>query len=506
MDESDANGIDVLGLDGKVVETASDNIRGIVERARPAAKWWASFSIRQRGQHLRKYRDLLLDRMEDLVQVAVAETNKPRFDVIGEVIHSCDVIGYFAKNAHRMLKARSVRPHLFLNKTAEIHYRPYGVVGIITPWNYPIVLVLSPVTQALMAGNAVILKPSEHVTKTALLLQEMFRQLDLPEPVFQIVTGGPPAAVHLASSGVDKIAFTGGQVGGQAIATAAAKTLTPVLLELGGNDAMLVAADADIERAAHAAVWGSFFNAGQSCIAVERCFVEASVADRFLRRVTELTTDLIQRPAGNLDPNGRDHDLGPIISVEQAERLTVLVHDAVDKGAVIAAGGIPSAESRTMFPPTVLSGVMPSMRVMREEIFGPVLAVMRVASIEEAVHLANHTPMGLSASIWTKDMQRARAMAAGLEVGGVVVNDCLTHFGITELPFGGVKRSGYGRTQGREGLLEFCTTQTITRHRFGPRREIQWFPAGNKHKWLSRIARLLFRSGLREKLRRPPGH
>lgn len=431
-----------------------------------------------------------------------AETNKPRFDIVGELFHACDVIGYFAKQSPRLLRPRRIRPHLFVNKQAVIHQRPYGVVGIITPWNYPLVLVLSPVTQALMAGNTVLLKPSEHVTKTALLLERILAKLQLPHLIMQVLPGGPETALALARSPVDKLAFTGGYIAGQAVAEAAAKSLTPILLELGGNDAMLIAADADIERAARAAVWGSFFNAGQSCIAVERCFVEAPVADAFLNRVVDLTRTLTQGNA-TLDPNRPDFDLGPLLLESSVARVQAMIDDAVARGATIRHGGIPNPAAPTMFPPTVLGDVMPSMRVMQEEIFGPLLAVMRVASLEAAVTLANRTPMGLSASIWTRNNRRAQRLAADLEVGGVMVNDCMTHFGIVELPFGGVKRSGFGRTQGREGLLEFCTTQTITTHRFGPRREFQWFPAGKKYRWLQWALRVMFRSGLRQKLRQP---
>lgn len=469
----------------------------LVADARRAAAWWAAQPIRARAQVLLAFRDRLIDALDAVVATAQAETGKPRFDLLGECFQVCDLIGYYARRAPRYLRPRKVWPHLLLNKRAAIHYRPLGTVGIITPGNYPIVLNLSPVIQALITGNAVLLKPSERVTQTALHLARIFQTLALPAPILQLVPGGPEAAVQLAGAGLDKLVFIGGRTGALAVAAAAAQKLTPLVLELGGNDAMIVAADADLERAAHAAVWGAFFNAGQSCIAVERCYVVAAVADRFIERVAALTRSLAWRPLPTAVPeaNSTDGDLGPLSSAEHCRRIAALVAEALEQGACAVVGG-PAARAEgdeTRYPPTVLTGVDHTMRILREEVFGPVLPIMRVADWDEAIARANDSPLGLSASIWTADQRRARATAARLEVGGVVINDCLLHFAIAELPFGGVKGSGFGRLQGREGLLEFCATQTVSRHWFGPRREFHWFPTRGKERWLGRALRSFFR-------------
>lgn len=482
-----------------------DAVDDAVARAREAARVWQTVGVAERAQVLLRYRDQLIDHLEEIIAVVQSETNKPRFDVINEVFQVCNLIGCLARRAPRWLASRRVGSFPLIHKRAEIHYRPLGVVGVISPSNYPVTLALSPVLQALVAGNAVVLKPSEHTTETARLLHQLFEFVPTPSPVFQIVVGGPGKAVALAEAEIDKICFAGGTQGGRVIAQAAARKLMPVLLELGGNDAMLVARDADVERAARAAVWGAFLNAGQSCIAVERCYVDEQVADRFLELVVQHTAELSQGLAN--DPNATvdvsvDHDVGPLLTAGQYHRVAELVADAVERGATVLVGGLPEKHANLCFPPTVLSDVDHNMRLMNEETFGPVLPVMRVAHMDEAVELANDSRYGLSASIWSADVYRARWMASRLRVGGVVINDCLLHFAVAELPFGGRGESGIGRTHGREGLHEFCTTQTITQHRFGPRREFHWFPYGEKHRLMTRAIRLLFRSGFLERFRR----
>lgn len=274
-----------------------------------------------------------------------------------------------------------------------------------------------------------------------------------------------------------------------------------MLLELGGNDAMIVAEDADLERAADAAAWGAFLNAGQSCIAVERAFVARGIFDRFVALVVGRARALSQGPCPGSDV-ADDHDLGPVVTHRQYRRIRELVEDAVRRGASVLVGGAPAvgspADAGRHFPPTVLTGVTRVMRVMAEVVFGPILVVTPVDSMEEAVERANDSPFGLSASIWTADRRLAGRVASLLKVGGVVVNDCLIHYMIPALPFGGLKQSGFGRSQGREGLHEFCALQTLTSHRFGPHREFQCFPYGHKHRLLKRGLRLLFRSGWAE--------
>ncbi len=477
---------------------APADVPAALERARRASAWWGSLPIKQRAKWLLRFRREIIKRLDELVNLVGREVNKPRMDVINEVIQGCRLIGYYARHGAKILRPRRVIPSLLWNKRATIHYRPLGVVGCITPWNYPVTLPLSSVVPALMAGNAVILKPSRWVYQTGLCLQEAFNALNPPEPVLQVVSGGATTGVALAGSGVDKVVFVGGTQGGRDIAQAAAARGTPVLLELGGNDPMLVAADADLERAAQAAVWGAFLNAGQSCVSLERCYVDRAVAEPFTNRVVEIASGLSQGFSAATAPESLprpdwDHDLGPILTPAHVAEVRELLADAIAQGAVVRCGGAPAAADDHLFPPTVLTNVHHGMRIMREELFAPILPIMPVADMDEAIALANDTLYGLSASIWTADRRRARRWADRIHTGGVVINDCLLHFAITEIPFGGIRRSGFGRVNGREGLYEFCATQTVVEHRFGMRKAFHWFPYRDKHRWMARIARLMFR-------------
>ena len=481
------------------VAPGAAEVPDVVAAARRAAAWWRTLSVKERGRWLLKFRRELIDRLDQIVAAIGREINKPRFDAVNEVMQCGLLIGYYARRAPKVLRPRRVTPRFQWNKRAAIYYRPLGVVGCITPWNYPVALPLMSAVPALLAGNAVILKPSRLALRTALCLQEAFDALRPPEPVFQVLSGDRATGVALAGSGVDKMVFVGGNKGARVIAQAAAARFTPLLLELGGNDPMIVAADADVERAAHAAVWGAFFNAGQSCVAVERCYVERPIADRFIERVVEITRGLSQGLSAATAPDslagpGWDHDLGPIVTAEHLAEVRQLLADAVAQGAVVRCGGAPAAADDHCFPPTVLTNVHHGMRIMREEVFAPLLPIMPVCNMDEAIALANDTPYGLSASIWTRNRRRAWRWAEQFHTGGVAINDCLVHFGITEIPFGGVRESGFGRVGGREGLWEFCATQSVVEHRFGMRQPIHWFPYRDKHRWMARIARWMFGS------------
>lgn len=472
-----------------------ERARLAVQRARDAQVRWSARSARERGRILRRFRDQLIDRMEEVVATASRETSKPRFDLVGEIFHCCNLIGSLGRKGPRWLKARRVWPRLFFHKTSEIQHAPFGVIGVISPWNYPIVLTLAPVVQALLAGNGVVLKPSERAWETASLLASLFAEATAADPILQVLHGGPQTALALADSGLDKLVFIGGERGGREIALAAARRMIPTVMELGGNDAMIVAANADLPRAARGAVWGAFFNAGQSCIAVERCLVESSVVDPFLEQVVAATATLQTGLPAPGDPD-LDSDVGPLIARHERERIEFLIRDAVNQGARIEIGGIPDDRETQLFPPTVLSHVTPDMRIFQEEIFGPVLLVSAVDRLDDAVALANNSRYGLAASVWSRDLRLARHVASRLRVGGVSINDCLTQFGIVELPFGGVRASGFGRLQGREGLLEFCSPRTVTWQRWYFGREWHWFPTGRKHRWLAWLVRWMFRGGV----------
>jgi acyl-CoA reductase-like NAD-dependent aldehyde dehydrogenase len=349
-----------------------------------------------------------------------------------------------------------------------VEYVPFGVVGVISPWNYPIVLPAAATLQALAAGNSVVQKPSEYATESARLLVELWEKGGGPSDIWRLVEGGPETGAALVRAKIDKISFTGGASGGKAVLAEAAESLKPALLELGGSDAMLVCPDAPLPRSAEGAVWGAFYNAGQSCIGVRRCFVHQSIAEAFTAEVLRQTAAIAA------------DDYGAIRTAGQIAKLKVAVDDAVDKGAKLVSGDAAVDEKHRM-QPTVLVDVGPGMKVMTEELFGPILSIIRVSSMDQAVEWANGTSHGLSASVWSRDRSEARTLARRLQAGGVTINDCLVHFASPSLPFGGVKESGFGRSHGEEGLKEFCVVKAFLEDRLGLARELQWFSSKYRH-------------------------
>jgi len=341
-------------------------------------------------------------------------------------------------------------------------------VGAITPWNYPFILVMDCVTPALFAGNGVVVKPSEVTPLTALLVPRLLEEAGLPGGLVQVVPGDGATGRALVQAGVDRIAFTGSTATGRKVMEAAASTLTPVTLELGGKDAAIVLEDADLERAARGIVFGAFFNAGQTCISVERVYVVRSVYQPFVERVTELARAL---RVGS----GENADVGPIIAPAQMGIIERQVDAALAGGARALCGG-GRASGSPFYPPTVLVDVDESMEVVREESFGPLLPIVAVEDEAEAVRRANSTPYGLFASVWTGDRRRGLATARKLRAGGVSVNDVLSHYGVASLPMGGVGDSGFGRRRGVEALDDMTRTRTLFADRAGLRRETYWFP------------------------------
>jgi acyl-CoA reductase-like NAD-dependent aldehyde dehydrogenase len=435
--------------------------------ARLAAKRWAATPIEQRLKLLDAFRLKLVGAVHRFIKVVGNECDKTEADVVGEVFQTANLIAFLVKKAPSLLKSRGRSAFPLLHKRAWVEFVPLGVIGVISPWNYPIVLPAAAALQALAAGNSVVQKPSEYATETARLLHEIWLETGATDGLWTMVEGGPKMALALAKSGVDKIAFTGGEHGGRAILAAAAETLTPTVMELGGSDAMLVCPDANLQRAAEGAVWGAFYNAGQSCIGVRRCFVHQQVAEAFSAEVAKQASRVIvEKGASAIGP-----DFGAIRTPKQIERMNAAVADAVENGATVAHGPLP----------TVLTGVKPGMKVMSEELFAPILSISAVDSMDQAVELANHSSQGLAASVWSRDKSAARLLARRIHAGGVTINDCLVHFAVPSLPFGGVKRSGFGRSHGEEGLKEFCSAKAFLEDRFGMAREFHWFSSPRRH-------------------------
>lgn len=448
----------------------------LVQRAQQAQSEWAQRLPAQRAQAIGRLRDVLFQRRAEIAELVTREVGKPRVEsIFSDVTVALDTADYYSNplRAARWLRPERVPHHNLAvkSKRGEMRFEPYGVVAIISPWNYPIAVPLGQILPALVAGNAVILKPSEFTPWCGALIGELCHGAGLPEGLVQVAQGGGETGAALVEAeGVAKVIFTGSVATGRKVAERCARRLIPSVLELGGKDAMLVLGDADLDVASSAAVWGGFTNCGQACLSVERLYVERSVAERFSELVVAKTRKL--RVGPGREP---DSDVGPMIRPQQVERVERQLRDAVAKGARILTGGQRAPRGANFFEPTVVTGVDHSMELMREETFGPVLAICAVANAEEAVRLANDTVFGLGASVWTRDAQRGQKIALQLKAGAVMVNDVISAFGICEAPHGGRGASGWGRTHSRLGLQEMLQVKYVDVDGLPRMRKPWWF-------------------------------
>lgn len=454
---------------------AVDNagVRNLVQRARAAQPAWEALGFDGRGALLRDLRKWLVENREHAIRTLSAENGKSWEDSRVEVFYIADSLGFWAKNAKKYLADERVRPHspFLIGRKLIGRYRPYGVVGIIGPWNYPLINNFGDALPALMAGNAVVLKPSSLTPLSSLLMAEGFRAVGAPADAFLVANGRGSVGEALIDT-VDMLHFTGSTAVGKQIAKRAADRLLPVTLELGGNDPMIVLAGANVERAANAAVWGSLQNGGQTCISVERIYVEAAAYEPFVKKVIDKVRSVrVGTPTG---PG--ECEVGAITNPEQIATFEDHVRDAVDKGAKVEIGGKRANGEGTFFEPTVLTGVDHSMKVMTEETFGPILPIMRVSSSDEAVRLANDSHYGLDSSVFAQSPAEGERVARRIEAGATVVNDALTNYFATEIPIGGVKESGLGARHGATGIQKYCQRQNLVVTRFGLNRELYYFP------------------------------
>jgi succinate-semialdehyde dehydrogenase/glutarate-semialdehyde dehydrogenase len=457
---------------GEIEVANADDVRAAVERARAAQPGWESLGVTERAAYMWKLRDRLIDRQDEIVDMVCKESGKaPLEALMMEVFACCDFITYWSKHAKKALADRRERVHLLRPlKYLKFVYRPHGVVGIITPWNGPIALALNPTVQALLAGNAVVLKPSEVTPFSSQILKEMMDEIGLPPDVFQVIIGDGETGGALLESGVNKISFTGSVNTGRKIGEACGRNLIPCTLELGGKDPAIVCADANLERAANGATFAAFFNTGQVCMSVERVYVMDEVADEFIEKCVANTKALRQSDSG-------EFDVGSICMERQIEIIDRHVQDAREKGATIHTGGRRNPDLKGLFyEPTVLSNVTHDMLIAREETFGPVLPIIRVKTEEEAVEKANDTKYGLTASVWTKNIKKGESLARRLDAGSVGINDASLTYGVLEAQFGGVKNSGVGRINGTNALRGYCYEQPIIIDRFGRDTEPNWYP------------------------------
>src|SRR5580698_3888967 len=448
-------------------------LRGVAQ-ARVAQARWAQTPISERAEKLKRLRNFILGARNILADLIVEESGKPRVEALfADVFVALDTAEYFYKNAETLLRPQSVPHHSLAAKakTGWLTYEPLGVIGIITSWNYPLAIPVGQIIPALVAGNAVICKTSELTPHCGAWIEKLFSFPAFPAGLVTIIQGGADVGQALIEATPDKIIFTGSVETGRRVAEACGKRLIPTTMELGGKDAMIVLADADLDVAASGAVWGSFTNCGQVCLSVERIFVEQSVSEKFAELCVEKTKKLRLGPGS--DPAT---DVGPLIRPQHVERMTTLIDDAVALGAKVLCGGKPRPDlGPNFFEPTVIVDVDSASRLFREETFGPILAIhRRVDDAEEAVTRENRSPFALSASVWTRDAARCKAIAAKLRAGAVMVNDTISYCAIAEAPHGGCGLSGWGRTHGKAGLMEMVQTKYIDVDRM-PRREKPWW-------------------------------
>src|SRR5271155_5153962 len=449
----------------------------ILVRARAAQSVWRELPTEKRCAQIRVLGERMMASRDALADAVVAESGKPRVEALfADLFVALDTAQYYSKQGARLLRPERVPHHSSAGKTksGRLGYDPVGVIGIISSWNYPLAIPLSQIIPAVAAGNAVVCKTSDFTPQCGTLIQKLFDEAKFPEGLVTIVQGAADVAQALIAGRPDKVFFTGSVATGKRVAEACAKDLIPSVLELGGKDAMLVLADANLEIAASAAVWGGFTNCGQVCLSVERLFVEASVAEKFLALVVQKTQKLRVGP-GN-DPAT---DIGPLIRPQHVPRMRALIDDAVNLGAKILCGGSARPDlGPNFFEPTVIAGVNSTMRLFQEETFGPILAVQVVKDSEEAIARANDSTFALAASVWTGDAKRGQAIAARLRAGAVMVNDAISYFGIAEAPHGGCGASGWGRTHGKAGLLEMVQAKYIDVDRLPGREKPWWYRYG----------------------------
>lgn len=459
---------------GRAPLTSATEVRRVVESARSAQPAWAQLSYRERARVILRARELLLNERDEIALLISRETGKPVAEALSmEIVPTLSAMHYFAHAAESLLRPQKIDigQYGLMGRSSSIVFRPLGVIGIISPWNFPLATPADEVVMALMAGNAVVLKPSELTPLIAIKLGDIFRRAALPAGLLNIATGDGPTGAALIDARVDKIMFTGSVATGKRVAEAAAKYLIPVVLELGGKDPMIVLEDADITNAARAAVWGAFANSGQACASVERCYVHESVAAQFIERVVA-ETRVLRQGLGTEE----SVDVGSMSNARQLAIVEEHVNDAVASGAKILTGGRRGADQNGFFyEPTVLTGVDHRMTIMRDETFGPVLPIMTFATDDEAIKLANDSVYGLTASVWTRNIKRGRRLAERIEAGTVMVNEVVYTHGIAQTPWGGVKESGYGTTHGRMGLLELVHPQHIHVNRFSFVPDLWWF-------------------------------
>ncbi len=486
---------------GEIIATVPnlgpEAIAEMAARGRAAQPEWEAYGFEGRGRVLRRAQKWVMDNTERIVETIVSETGKTYEDAtLAEIGYAGAAFGFWAKEAPVYLADEKVKSSQLLVKGKKLilRYRPLGLIGVIGPWNYPLTNSFGDCIPALAAGNSVILKPSEVTPLTSLLVAEGLRECGLPENVLQIATGDGQTGAALIEQ-VDMIMFTGSTRTGRKVAEAAASRLIPASLELGGKDPMIVLSDADLERAANFATYYSMQNAGQTCISIERVYVEEPVYDEFVAKVAEKVRQLrVGKPEGF-----GTVEVGAITFPPQLDIIKDHVADAVEKGAKVLTGGKQAPGPGRFYEPTVLVDVDHSMKIMSDETFGPTLPIMKVRDADEAVRLANNSPYGLGSSVFTRDVKRGEQIARRLEAGAANVNDAMINYTVLELPMGGAKASGLGSRHGAGGIRKYSSQQAIVVTRLGMKKEPFMYPyKARTSRMLGRMFKLLYGRGKRD--------
>jgi succinate-semialdehyde dehydrogenase/glutarate-semialdehyde dehydrogenase len=478
---------------GSVATVEPAAVQGVVDQVAEVQPFWAQLSLDDRARYMRRTAQVVIDSLEELSLLLAREQGKPRTEAYTmELLPTIDGLHWIADNGPAILADERIPyPQLFWKaKRSWLSYEPLGVVGVIAPWNYPWSIPFGEVAIALMCGNGVVLKPASLTPLVGERIRWAFERAGVPQGLVRTVHGGGQVGSALVESSVAKVFFTGSVDVGRRVGAAAAERLKGSVLELGGKDPMIVLDDANMRNAVAGCAWAGFANAGQTCSGVERVYVQRGVADRFVDGLVEA--------AGRLrlgDPESASTEVGPMVSPEQHALVRELVDDAVANGATLRCGGptaVDGLPGATFYAPAVLTGVTPGMRIMREEIFGPVVPVVTVDSEEEAIRLANDSPFGLGASVWTSDREKGRRIARRIESGMVWINDHMYSHGAMQTPWGGEKDSGIGRVHSRHGFHECVRIKHIAWEP-GFTKQFWWYPYGDSlGSAMHNAARLLY--------------
>lgn len=459
---------------GKTPVTSEQKVKEYVSKAKAAFPLWSRTSFKERAAYLLRAREYLLNHIDDIASTITCSNGKPLTEsVSAEIFPVADLLWWTAHNAEKILRRKRIGIGIFdlLFRSSSIGFQPLGVVGIISPWNYPFSIPVGEVAQALMAGNCVVLKPSSVTAPVGQKIEEMFNAAGLPEFVFTHIPGGANTAKALIDSPINKLIFTGSVGVGREVAQTLARSLIPCVLELGGKDAAIIRQDADLNHASSGVVYGAFTNAGQCCASIERAYVHESIADKFISMVVEKTKRL--RIGNGMDP---DTDIGPITTLSQLQVVEAHVEEAKRRGAQILTGGKRINTCGYFYEPTVITGVDHTFACVTEETFGPILPIMIYQDDSQAIQLANYSEYGLNAYIWTSNVFAGRAMAEKLRAGTVVINDCVYTHAIPQTPWGGLKASGFGRTHGRFGFYELVNIHHVHTNWATAIADFWWYP------------------------------